>query len=204
MTLLALGSVAGSPGVTRLPLGLVALAARNPGLTAEGVLERGAAAVADWYVVPAPPSAEQAHSALVHAGSSLAALMAGDPTGPVWIADAGRLSTRSPALPFATFAHHVVVVTHGSFPALQLVPHRVDALRQAGCAPAVVVVEPTSWPPDEIADFVGADVLAVLPRIRARNAGSIASMRDSAWRAWWREVERVAAVLADIRVGAEP
>ena len=109
MTLIALGSVAGSPGVTRLAIGLaaawpdpdrrrvvveadpdggrlgaelgvgvepglmaLALASRTPGLTADDVLERGAAPVADWYVVPAPPSAEQTYSALVHAGSTLA------------------------------------------------------------------------------------------------------------------------------------
>ena len=46
-----------------------------------------------------------------------------------------------------------------SFPSLQLVPHRVDALRNAGCTVSVVVVEPTSWSTDEIADFVAADVV---------------------------------------------
>ncbi len=46
-----------------------------------------------------------------------------------------------------------MVVTGGSFPALQLVPHRVDALRAAGCTVSVAVVEPTSWPPEEIAEL---------------------------------------------------
>ena len=50
-----------------------------------------------------------------------------DDGGPLWVVDAGRLSTRSPSLPFATVADHVVIVTAGSFPALQLVPHRVDS-----------------------------------------------------------------------------
>ena len=100
----------------------VALASRTPGLTAADVLERGAATVADWYVVPAPPSAEQTHSVLVHAGSTLAGVVAGDPDDSVWIVDAGRLSVHSPAMPFAREADHVVVVTGGSFPALQLVP----------------------------------------------------------------------------------
>ena len=89
----------------------------------------------------------------------------------MWVVDAGRLSTRSPAVPFASAADAVLVVTSGSFPALQLVPHRVEALRNAGCAVSVVVVQPTSWPPEEIAQFVGADVVAVLPVCRHAPTG---------------------------------
>ena len=52
-------------------------------------------------------------------------------------------------------------------------PHRVEALRDAGCHVSVVVVEPTAWSPTEVADFVGADVLAVLPHVAvARGAAS--------------------------------
>ena len=232
MTIIAVGSVAGAPGATRLLLGLaavwpdadrhrvvveadpdggrlgaelgvgvepglmaLALAARNPGLTAADLVQHGAASVGDWSVVPAPPSAEQTTSALVHAAGSLAAVMGSEPDGAVWLVDAGRLSARSPALPFARAADHVVIVTAGNFPALQLVPHRVDALRTAGCAVSVVVVEPSSWPAVEVADFVGADVVAVLPWVSSRHAG-IAAMRASAWRPWWRRVEDVAAYLA--------
>ena len=232
MTLVVVGSVAGSPGATSLAIGLaaawpdagrrrvvveadpdggrlgaelgvgvepglmaLALAARTAtGLTADDLVERGAAAVADWSVIPAPASPEQAHSALVHAAGSLARVMAGDPLGPVWIVDAGRLSTRSPSLPFAVAADHVVVVTAGSFPSLQLLPHRVEVLRNAGCAVSVVVVQPTSWPTDEVAQFVGADVVAVLPRVAARGDGPVA-MRSSAWRPWWHRVEQAAAYL---------
>ena len=154
---------------------------------------RGAAAVGDWSVVPAPPSAEQTSSALVHAAGTLAAIVAND-LG-VWLVDAGRLSGRSPALPFARLADHVVVVTAGAFPSLQLVPHRVEALRDAGCHVSVVVVEPTAWSPGEVADFVGADVLTVLPHVSSRAAG-ISAMRTSAWRPWWRRVEDAAAWLA--------
>jgi MinD-like ATPase involved in chromosome partitioning or flagellar assembly len=243
MTLIALGSIAGSPGVTRLAIGLaaswperdrrrvvleadpdggrlgaelgvgvepglmaVALASRTPGLTSSDVLGRGGVPVADWFVVPAPPSAEQAHSVLVHAGSTLARVVAGDPDDSVWIVDAGRLSAHSPAMPFAREADQVVVVTGGSFPALQLVPHRVDALRAAGCTVSVAVVAPTSWPPEEIAGFVGADVAAVLPRVKAR-ASDVAAMRGSEWRTWWRRVEALASYLALghlIEAGARP
>ena len=123
----------------------------------------------------------------------------GDPT--VWIVDAGRLSTRSAALPFAVAADHVVVVTGGSFPSLQVVPHRVEALRNAGCKVSVVVTEPTSWSTDEIAQFVAADVVALLPRVSARGDGP-AAMRSSAWRPWWSRIEQAAAHL-DVAAIAE-
>ncbi len=232
MTLLTVGSVAGSPGATRLAIGLaaawpepdrrrvlleadpdggrlgaelgvgvepglmaVALAARSYHLSADEAFEQGAASVADWFVVPAPPSAEQAHSVLAHAGSTLARILEGDRGGAVWVVDAGRLSTRSPALPLATAADHVLLVTAGSFPALQLVPHRVDALRAAGCPVSVVVIEPTAWPVAEIADFVGSDVAAVLPVAKGRSA-DVAAMSGSGWRGWWRHVDELTSYLA--------
>ena len=88
-----------------------------------------------------------------------------------------------------------MVVTAGAFPSLQLVPHRVEALRDAGCNVSVVVVEPTAWSPGEVAEFVGADVLAVLPRVSPRSTG-LAAMQASAWRPWWRRVDDAAAWLA--------
>ena len=233
MTVVVLGSITGSPGVSRLAIGLaaawpereqhervmieadadggrlgaelgvgvepglmeLAMAARARGLTAAALLERGAARVGDWWLVPAPASSEQTSSALTHAAGVLASTIAGDRTGRVWIVDAGRLSTRSPALAFAPLADHVLLVTRGSFPELALVAHRVDALRGAGCAAAVVVVEPTSWSPDEIADFVGADVAAVVPFVRTRDH-LVTSMSGTPWRGWWRRVGELAELLA--------
>ena len=201
MTLVVVGSVAGSPGATSLAIGLaaawpdagrrrvvveadpdggrlgaelgvgvepglmaLALAARTA--TADGGRSRRARRRGRRRLVRHPGAGIVRAGAL---GARPRRRLAGRgdgrrSTGPVWIVDAGRLSTRSPSLPFAVAADHVVVVTAGSFPALQLVPHRVEALRNAGCAVSVVVVEPTSWPTDEIAQFVGADVVAVLPR----------------------------------------
>ena len=173
----------------------LALAARSAPMTPDDLLERGATDVADWFVVAAPPSAEQAHSALVHAASSLADVMSRDPAGTVWIVDAGRLSTRSPSMAFARVATDVVIVTHGAFPHLQLLPHRVEALRSADCNVDVVVVEPTSWSAGEIAEFVSADVIGVLPTVRVRR-DDVAAMRTNAWRPWWTAVDDVAAYLA--------
>jgi hypothetical protein len=231
MTVVAVGSVTGSPGATSLVLGLaaawpeparrrvvveadpdggrlgaelgvgvepglmaLALAVRGATLDGDDLVARGAADVGDWHVVPAPASSEQSHSALVHAGAALAGVMAAD-DATAWLVDAGRLSTRSPALPLATVAAHTVLVSAGSFPMLQLVAHRVEALRAGGCAPSVVVVEPTPWHADEIAALVGADVLAVVPRIGGGRTG-IAAMRSSAWRPWWQRVGDIAHLLA--------
>jgi hypothetical protein len=174
----------------------LALAIRSAPMTPDDLLERGATDVADWFLVAAPPSAEQAHSALVHAASSLADVMRRDPERTAWIVDAGRLSTRSPSLAFARAAAHVVIVTHGSFPHLQLLPHRIEALRSAECQVEVVVVEPTSWSPGEIADFVSADVIGVLPAVRSRR-DELATMSTNAWRPWWAAVDNVAAYLAN-------
>ncbi|MFV0308940.1 MAG: MinD/ParA family protein [Desertimonas sp.] len=230
MTVIALGSIAGAPGVTSLAVGLagvwpddrrrvvveadpaggrlgaqlgigvepglmtLALAARSGRLGADELLVAGAAQVGSWFAVPAPASGEQTWSALSHAGAALAELM-GVADGDVWIVDAGRLSTRSAALPFARVADHTVLVTGGSFDALQLVPDRVDALRRVGCRVGVVVVEPTDWSSAELAEFAGADVLAVMRHVRGGRATDLRSMRGAAWRRWWHDVERLAVVL---------
>lgn len=231
MTIIAVGSVAGSPGATTVAIGLaaawpdatrdrivveadpdggrlgaqlgigvepglmaLALAVRTGDLDGAELVRRGAASVGDWLAIPAPPSSEQTHSALVHAGSSLANVMGHDPDGAVWIVDAGRLSARSPALPFAKAADHTLLVSDGSFALLQLLVHRVDALRSAGCAPVVAVVEPVAWTADEIADFVGVDVVAILPRVSGRTG--LGAMGATAWRPWWRRLEDAADYLA--------
>jgi len=239
VSVVVVGSVAGSPGASRLAVGLaaswpvrgsrrvlveadpdggrlgaelgigvepglmaLALAARSTAMTADELLERGAAAVADWSVIAAPPSSEQAHSALVHAAPSLAAVMDRS-AATTWLVDAGRLSTRSPSMAFAAVAARVLVVTGGSFPLLQLLPHRVEALRRAGCRVEVVVVEPTSWTPDEVAEFVSADVAAVLPAVRSRR-DDLAAMRSTAWRPWWAAVDGLGAYLVSTLPSLEP
>lgn len=231
MSVIALGSVAGSPGVSTLAVGLagawagerrrvvveadpaggrlgaqlgigvepglmaLALAARSGRLSADELLVGGAAQVGEWFAVPAPGSAEQTWSALSHAGAALAQMMqAAD--GHVWIVDTGRLSTRSVALPFARVADQTVLVTAGRFDALQAVPDRVEALRRAGCRVSVVVVEPTEWSPTELAEFVGADVLAVMRRVRAGRDADVRAMRGAGWRRWWHDAEDLASLLA--------
>jgi hypothetical protein len=175
----------------------LALAVRTARLTGADLVARGAAELGDWHAIPAPASSEQTHSALVHGAGPLAAAMAADHDDAVWLVDVGRLSARSAALPFARIAATTIVASAGSFAALQLLPHRIDALRAAGCAPSVVLVEPTSWSAADVADFAGADVLAVLPHVAAQRAGFTA-MGSSAWRPWWRGVEHMARYLASV------
>jgi hypothetical protein len=47
-----------------------------------------------------------------------------------------------------------------------------------------------------VADFVGSDVVAVLPQVSSRAGAGIAAMRSSGWRPWWRRVEDAASYIA--------
>jgi hypothetical protein len=177
--------------------GLMALtvAARSRALAAPDVVANGAA-VGAWWLVPAPPSAEHAHAALAQGAPALARAVAGEPEW-LWLIDAGRLSTRSPAMPLAVAADLVVLVTDGSLAALQLLPTRVDALVGAGCPVAVVLSGDSDWPGSEIGDFCGCDVLARVPRVRTRRVGPRA-MNSSEWRPWWAAVRNLCAVLRSV------
>jgi MinD-like ATPase involved in chromosome partitioning or flagellar assembly len=168
----------------------IALAARNGPLDPLDLV--GAAAeVGGFLLLPAPTSAEQTHSALIHSAAALAAGIAAD-RARGWIVDAGRIAARSPALPLALRADDVLVVTGGDLAALQLVPSRADALRGAGCNRVAVVVAGSSpWPADEVAEFVGCDVVAFVPHVVG--AGGLANLHHRRWRDWWRAVERLVA-----------
>lgn len=177
----------------------LAVAARSGSLGADEIVAEGGARIGDWWLVPGPPSAEHTHAALAQAAPSLARTLAREREW-TWIVDAGRLSARSPALPFGTAADLVVVATDGSLAALQLLPTRVDALVNAGCAVGLVVVGDSDWPLDEISDFAGCDVIGRLPRVRRARRVGPRSMNRPEWRPWWAAVRDVTAVLADVAV----
>lgn len=181
--------------------GLMALtvAARSRPLAADDIVSNGAARVGTWWLVPAPPSAEHAHAALAQGAPSLARTVVAEQEW-LWLVDAGRLSTRSPAMPLAAAADLVVVVTDGSLAALQLLPTRVDALVGASCPVGVVLAGDSDWPEAEIGDFCGCDVLGRVPRVRARRAGPRA-MNSSEWRSWWTAVRDLCAVLRSVDHG---
>ena len=168
----------------------VALTARQPGCTGEDLIAHGAADVAGWRLIPGPASPEQAWSVLTRSAPLLARVMAASPDIG-WVVDAGRLSTRSPSMPFATAADLVVLVAGGSFAELQLVPPRVAALAAAGCTVGLAVARDAPWPAPEIASFAGCDVVAMLPTVRVR-PGTSRLMSGGEWAGWWSAVRDLA------------
>lgn len=184
-----LGTVLGvgtEPGLMSL-----AVAARSRRVEAADVGEH-AASLGDWSLVAAPASAEQATAALVQSGATVARTIA-DERSVVWVVDAGRLSQRSPAMPFASVADLVVLVATGDLAALQLLPTRADVLVRSGCAVSVVLVGDSDWSLAEIADFCGCDVLGRVPTVRRRRPG--ADLNSAEWRPWWQAVRALCAVL---------
>jgi len=174
------------PGLVSL-----SLAARaTDGRVADLIGEHGAD-MNGWWLVPAPPSCEQTVSVLARSAASLCRSLDGEDVH--CIVDAGRLTTRSPAMPFAVHSERVLIVTPGDFAALATVPSRVSSLLAAGCAVDVVVAGSTPWTTSDIAAFVGSDVLAVLPRVRARLGSR--SMRGGEWSQWWSSVRDLAGAL---------
>lgn len=169
----------------------MSLAARAHELTAGELVDEHGALVGDWSLVAGPPSPEQAWAVLSRSSAVLARWFAASPT--VCVVDAGRLSTRSPSMPFATASDIVIVMSHGTFPALQIVPSRISALASAGCTVALVVSGPASWSAVEIAEFAGCDVVSVLPGVRVRKAAR--SMTGGEWGKWWSAVRDLGSAL---------
>lgn len=172
----------------------MSLAARTPGLTADTALREHGADMHDWWLVPGPPSGEQASSVLARSAPSLARLLGHDRA--TCVVDAGRLSTRSPAMALAIESTTVVLVSTGDFAALQLVPARVASLTAAGCRVGLVVSGSTPWPAPDIASFVGCDVLALLPGVRVRRGAR--SMSGGEWSKWWSATRDLAGLLCKL------
>jgi hypothetical protein len=144
-----------------------------------------------WDAIPvvvAPPSAEQTHGALAMAGEHLGQGLADDDH--VAVLDLGRLTARSPALALARRATITVLVTRPSFEAVAALAPRAGELRSAGCALGLVVIGNHPYPPDEVAEGAGIELLGVLPDdVRSANilsggAGNTRRLRRSLlWRA---------------------
>lgn len=118
-----------------------------------------------WDGVPlvvAPPSAEQTQSALTSAGERLAAGLAGAEDVDV-LADLGRVTSRSPALPLARRAVTIVLVVRPTFDAVASLASRVPELRSHGCTPSIVTIGETPYPPHDVEDAADAPLVAVLP-----------------------------------------
>jgi len=172
--------------------GLLTLASTTRAGAFSGLDAAGCAtSVGEWSVLCAPPSGEEASSALGYLAARLSVALRTD-VDRLWLVDAGRLTARSPSAPLVAAADEVVVVSSGLPAALMLLPTRVAALRASGSDVSLVLVGRSVWPPAEIAEFAQCDVLAVVPLVRCQ-AGDV-MMSARVWRPWWSQV----AALADL------
>jgi MinD-like ATPase involved in chromosome partitioning or flagellar assembly len=173
VTVLVLGSVKASPGVTTLTLALAltwprrasagvriveadadggTLAARlglrgDPNLTSlaaagrrgleERTLQAHAHQVADGVtLLAAPGSGEQVSAAMSAVGPELGRVLVGSPTDT--LVDAGRLSSRSPAIDLARAAPLTLLVATPRRDEVEAVAARAAALRDGGCAVGLI------------------------------------------------------------------
>ncbi len=110
-------------------------------------------------VLSGPETAEQARNAL--AVSRLAEALAGVDADV--LADCGRFDPRSPALDVIRRADVAVLVVRPVYAELKRLLGTLPALRQIGTRLAVVLVGKGSYPPAEVAEALGIEVLGVLP-----------------------------------------
>jgi hypothetical protein len=113
-------------------------------------------------VVVAPPSAEQSSSALGASAERLAAGLAAADDLDVLV-DLGRLTTRSPALPFARRAVTTVLVARPTFESVASMTTRVGELRSRGCQVCVATIGDQPYRPHDVGAAVDAPLLASLP-----------------------------------------
>lgn len=150
-----------------------------------------------WSAVPAvvaPPSAEQTASALGAAAERLASGLAAVGQMDVLV-DIGRLSTRSPAMPFAIRAVTTVLLTRPTFEAVASLTTRVGELRGRGCDVVVATIGEHPYHPQDVASAADAHVIASLPddpRAAAAFAGLAGNERRVQRSLLWRTLADLA------------
>jgi hypothetical protein len=204
MTIVALGSVKGSPGVTTTVLALAAvwptsrglvvaeldpdggvLAVRRelglePGLvTLATTLRRGGDATAHTQPLGANVRAivapPSAEQTLVALGVAGDRLWrALDTLGDDLLVDCGRLTTTSPVIPIARRAATTFVVARPRLEDVALLRERIPALRRQRVDPRVLLVGHGRFHPDEVAAAVETPVAAVIP-VDRRSADALDS-----------------------------
>lgn len=123
-------------------------------------------------VIPSHPSAEQTAAVLVNAAERLAVGLAGALEVDT-IADVGRLTTRSPALPLARRAVATLLVSRTRFEDVAGLAARVRELRAAGVEPSLVAIGERGYDPDDVAAEADLPLFAVLPH-DPRSAAALA------------------------------
>jgi hypothetical protein len=140
-------------------------------------------------VVVAPPSPEEASSAMRAGSARLASAFAASDR--VWVVDVGRIRPDGPAVPFLQSADAVVVVCAPTFEQVAVAGPRVADVARRGMAAAVVCVGDGSYPATEVAATLGAPLVGVIPwdpRAVARFSGGRVDDRRLRTSLWWRSM----------------
>lgn len=140
------------------------------------------------WVVPGPESAEQAAGLWENSARDVADRLVADER--LWLVDAGRLTSDSPATAFASRSLYTVLVSSSATEHLVAIPSRVNALQSAcGARLGVLLIGPASNPAAELRTFLGvSDVWTVdhLPdladTVGAVMVGKPRARRSLAWR----------------------
>lgn len=142
----------------------------EPGLVtlAAGLL-RGSTTVADHTqqlsdsvrVIAAPTTAEQVHLSLGAAAYGMWEALTSD--GADVLLDCGRLTAASPAADLARMADHVLLLARPTVEDVAILRDRLPSLRRGGLDPRVLLLDDGLYRTDEVAEAIGAPVLARLP-----------------------------------------
>lgn len=147
-------------------------------------------------VVVAPSDTTSTVGALVDGGARLSHVL-GD-ASEIVIADVGRLSPTSPALPLAVRSACCALVVRRRLDHLAGISGRAAALTDVGVTPRLVVVGDGPYRDDEIEGATGIDILGTLPHDERGAAalwnGDNRRLRRSLL---WREARVLADTLAD-------
>ena len=125
------------------------------------LLWRNTQRIGSLAVVPCPVDPELTRQVLTRGGEALARLLGQAPLDSV--VDLGRLGDDSAALPFATQANQVLLVTRPRFDEVQTLLFRRRLLVAAGCTVGLVTVGDEPHHPDEVAEFADLPLMAALP-----------------------------------------
>ena len=143
-------------------LATLAATARQGRLTRDQLWEHAQQLPGGTPVVVGAESAEQATVVLGDVGGHLAGWFHKHGSLDV-IADAGRLSPRSPALAIAEQADLTLVAARPRLEELRPAAHRLHALASAGATVAWVLIGSGPYGPDEVTDAFKIEVAGVIP-----------------------------------------
>lgn len=125
------------------------------------LLLRNAQRIGSLAVLASPVDPELTHQVLVRGGEDLARFLHHGSLDAV--VDLGRLDDGSAALPFATHADQVLLVTRPRFDEVQALLFRRRLLIEAGCSVGLVTIGDQPHLPREVAGVVELPLMAALP-----------------------------------------